>query len=221
MQAHFASHDPAAFLVAVTMNLAVLQRTTLEPHERRLFSAHAALTLAALLLALALPTARYRRPWLRNSFMALLRTAGTLALFAYVDGLSVFQAHTAPSSAAASGTAATYSGAAAVLGSYARALIMLLIPVCWLQGMWVTSLGGQLPPAAHLALHVINAAMLMRRARAGRERMAGAGARRATAAAAPTAACCTLHEALPPDPAPPAPAGPRSVQPLCSAVSCH
>lgn len=59
------------------------------------------------------------------------------------------------------------TGWLAAVGGTARALVMLLIPVAWLPGSLAATMGMQLPPLQHLALHGLSLLLLAQRAPAG------------------------------------------------------
>lgn len=52
-------------------------------------------------------------------------------------------------------------------GDFARALVLLIMPVSWLHACFGVATGWQLPPLQHATLHTLMCALLLRRAPRG------------------------------------------------------
>ena len=147
--------DLQTCLAAALVQGAVLSRGLLTPAEQRGVACLMAGTLAAA-AAMHLRPARYARAW-RTPMVVAIRTALTLIPLAF-DTLRAMQP-----SAVASAAVGAAGGAASTL----RAILLLLLPLAWVDGCTVSAVGLPLPPLLHAVLQSLCVALLMRRAPTG------------------------------------------------------
>ncbi|PSC74326.1 aminoacyl tRNA synthase complex-interacting multifunctional 1-like [Micractinium conductrix] len=132
-----------AAVTLVTLSMAFLGKLT--PYERQLLMAMAAVYVASFTVALCVPPALYHRR-LRTPLLAAVRATGLLTPLAVSSILG-----SAP------------SPAASLFTRTLRSLLLLLVPLAFVDGGMIAAFGFPLPPAAHLLVHSLVVGFLMRR----------------------------------------------------------
>lgn len=139
--------DSRTLAAGLLMQVAVLSRGLLTDRERKLVALLAALTLGALLF---LRLCRRQYTALRLPIVSLVRLV-FMAPPVALDVLRIMQP-------------ARGGGGDVDARSTLRAVMVLLLPLAWVDGSMVAGVGLPLPPAVHAVLHTACIAALMRRA---------------------------------------------------------
>ena len=110
--------------------------------------------------------------------------------------------HSAPPPPALVVNAPAPLAALAAAGDYARALVLLLIPVSWLHACFGVTAGWQLPPLQHFTMQAAMLAVLLRRAPRSKRAASGGSALLPARPHSPALPNHATLSALPPLPAP-------------------
>lgn len=138
MLEHQSAQDSVTLLVGCVIKLAILVCAPLTPTECRILAAVAAAEVTAWLLAALLPPRLYRRSWVRHPVVAAVRAANTVVLPVTIDGLRILRRLAPgggpPAAPVAASVFSSLRGSGGLsLGASTRALVMLLLPVCWIH----------------------------------------------------------------------------------------